>query len=192
MKSLRPKLTYANAVATLALFIAVGGASAFAASQLSKNSVGPKQLKRNAVTTAKIKDQAVTAAKIQNGALTGAQINASTLGTVPNASHATSADNADTLDGRDSGAYVQEVASGSFTWDPPSLASEECDEEVIVRDDLQPTDVVVFTVRNIGSYQLNFQVAAVTSGPTISFYGCNELASTVDLSAFELHWRLLR
>src|SRR6476660_4933647 len=82
---MRPKLTYANVVATLALVIAIGGASAFAASQLGKNSVGPKQLKKNAVKTAKIKNEAVTAAKVKKGTLTGVQINASTLGTVPTA-----------------------------------------------------------------------------------------------------------
>ena len=64
MKRLRPKLTYANVVATLALFIAVGGASAFAASQLGKNTVGPKQLKKNAVTTAKVKKEAITGARL--------------------------------------------------------------------------------------------------------------------------------
>src|SRR6478672_9459693 len=89
---MRPRLTYANVTATLALIIAVGGASAFAATQLAKNSVGPKQLKKNAVTTAKIKNEAVTAAKVKKGALTGTQINASTLGQVPSAVHAISAD----------------------------------------------------------------------------------------------------
>jgi hypothetical protein len=54
MKLLQGKLTYANVIATLALFIALGGASAFAATQLAKNSVGAKQLKNGAVTTAKI------------------------------------------------------------------------------------------------------------------------------------------
>ncbi len=85
MNRLRPKLTYSNVVATLALFVAVGGASAFAASQLGKNSVGPKQLKKNAVTTAKIKKEAVTVGKVKKGTLTGTQINSSTLGTVPTA-----------------------------------------------------------------------------------------------------------
>ena len=61
------------------------GCSAFAASQLGKNTVGTKQLKKNAVTTAKIKNEAVTAAKVKKGTLTGTQINASTLGTVPTA-----------------------------------------------------------------------------------------------------------
>jgi hypothetical protein len=93
---MRPKLTYANVVATLALFVAVGGASAFAASHLGKNSVGSKQIKKNAVTTAKIKKEAITAAKIKKGTLTGTQINASTLGTVPTATTATNATNATT------------------------------------------------------------------------------------------------
>jgi hypothetical protein len=77
-----PGLTYANVVATLALIIAVGGASAFAATQLKKNSVGTKQLKKGAVT----------AAKVKKGTLTGKQINLQKLGTVPNAAHASSAD----------------------------------------------------------------------------------------------------
>ena len=46
-------LTYANAVATLALFIALGGAS-YAAARLPANSVGTKQIKRDAVTPAKL------------------------------------------------------------------------------------------------------------------------------------------
>lgn len=54
MKS-RPRLTYANVVATIALFCALGG-GAYAATALPKNSVGPKQLKKNAVASAKVKD----------------------------------------------------------------------------------------------------------------------------------------
>ena len=97
MGRVRDKLTYANVVATLALLIAVGGASAFAASQLGKNSVGSKQLKKNAVITAKIKKEAVTGAKVRKGTLTGTQINSSTLGTVPNAKAAQTAQAANSL-----------------------------------------------------------------------------------------------
>jgi len=50
---LRRHLTYANVVASLALFLALGGA-AFAATQLPRNSVGTGQLKPEAVTTGKI------------------------------------------------------------------------------------------------------------------------------------------
>lgn len=85
MEELRRRLNYANVTATIALFVALGG-SAYAATQLPKNSVGPKQLKTNAVTTAKVK----------NGAITGAKIKLSTLGTVPSANTAGSAGSAGT------------------------------------------------------------------------------------------------
>src|ERR1044072_8422763 len=92
---MRPRLTYANAMATVAVFIALGG-SAYAF-HLGRNSVGSKQLKKSAVTAAKIKNAAVTAAKVKAGTLTGTQIKASTLGTVPNAAHAERADAATSL-----------------------------------------------------------------------------------------------
>ncbi len=75
MARLRRKLTYANVMATIAVFIALGGAS-YAAIKLPKNSVGTKQLKKEAVTAAKIKDGAVTPGKLDAAAktsLTGAQ-----------------------------------------------------------------------------------------------------------------------
>ena len=50
-------------VATLALFVALGGVS-YAALQLPKNSVGTKQLKKKAVTSQKIAKGAVTEAKL--------------------------------------------------------------------------------------------------------------------------------
>ena len=47
-------LTYANVVATLCLFLLLGGGAAFAATQLPRNSVGTGQLKAGAVTAGKI------------------------------------------------------------------------------------------------------------------------------------------
>ena len=73
MKSIRSRLTYANVMSTIAVFLVLGGATAFAASHLAKNSVGAKQLQKNAVTGVKINDGAVTAGKIGAGAVgTGA------------------------------------------------------------------------------------------------------------------------
>ena len=69
MNSLRPRLTYANLISTLALFLAVSGGVALAATHLAKNSVGTKQLKKNAVTSVKVKRGAVGAGKIANGAV---------------------------------------------------------------------------------------------------------------------------
>src|SRR5262249_3608893 len=77
------RLTYANVVSTLCLFLLLGG-GAYAASHLGKNTVGTKQLKKNAVTAAKVKD----------GTLTGKDIDLAQLGTVPSAQHAIHADTA--------------------------------------------------------------------------------------------------
>jgi hypothetical protein len=93
---MRPRLSYANVMATIAVFIALGGAS-YAALKLPKNSVGTKQLRNNAVVTAKVKKEAITASKVKKGTLTGTQINAATLGTVPNAQTATSANTASSI-----------------------------------------------------------------------------------------------
>ncbi len=84
-----------NLVAYLALFVALGG-TAYAAVKLRANSVGTKQLKNNAVTASKLDNGSVTATKVARHSLTGTQINASALGTVPNATDATSATNAAT------------------------------------------------------------------------------------------------
>lgn len=95
MKQLRRRLTYSNVMSSIAVFLVLGGATAFAAG-LAKNSVGPKQLKKNAVTSAKIKNNAVTTAKIKNGAITGAKVNLGSLGTVPSADKANTANSAGT------------------------------------------------------------------------------------------------
>src|ERR1700755_226048 len=57
MGFLRRHLTYANVAASLALFLALGGA-AYAATQLPKNSVGTNQIRKEAVTAAKIAEKA--------------------------------------------------------------------------------------------------------------------------------------
>jgi hypothetical protein len=99
-------------MSSIAVFLVLGGATALAAGQLAKNSVGTKQLKANAVTAAKIKkasvtaaklqtnavgsaaiqDNAITASKIANGAVTGAKVNAGTIGTVPNSTNSATTD----------------------------------------------------------------------------------------------------
>ena len=66
MHRLRPHATYANVVATLALFIALGG-GAYAAVKLPANSVGTKQLKSRAVTSAKVKNGSLLAADFADG-----------------------------------------------------------------------------------------------------------------------------
>jgi hypothetical protein len=61
----RARLTYANVVATLALFIALGGTS-YAAATLKKNSVGSRQIRTNAVGASEIRTSAVTDKEIRD------------------------------------------------------------------------------------------------------------------------------
>lgn len=105
MKQIRKRLTYANVMSSIAVFLILGGATAFAAG-LGKNTVGTKQLKKEAVNAAKIKGGAVSGAKIaadavdgskvKDGSLTGSDINLGSLGAVPSATKATTATTADT------------------------------------------------------------------------------------------------
>lgn len=67
MEKLRGRITYANVVASAALFIALGGA-AYAATQPPKDSVGSRQLRKGAVRTGDIGHGAVTLGKIQSAA----------------------------------------------------------------------------------------------------------------------------
>ena len=65
----RPHLTYANAVSSLALFIALGGSS-YAAITLPRNSVGSAQIRTAAVTGSEIKNGAIHSTDIAKGTRT--------------------------------------------------------------------------------------------------------------------------
>jgi hypothetical protein len=80
--AIRRRATYSNTIATLALFVALGGVAV--AEGLPRNSVGTRQLKRRAVTAAKLAPKSVIAGKlgpnavgpgnIGNGAVTTAKL----------------------------------------------------------------------------------------------------------------------
>ena len=58
LNRLANRLTYANVVATLALFVALGGTS-YAALKLPRNSVGSAQLRTGAVRSSDVRDQSL-------------------------------------------------------------------------------------------------------------------------------------
>jgi hypothetical protein len=70
IKRARNRLTYANVVSTLCLFILLGG-GAYAATKLAKDSVTSKQIKAGAVKGAELRNNAVTGKKVANGSLLG-------------------------------------------------------------------------------------------------------------------------
>ena len=72
-----PKLNYANVIATIALFVALGGVAV--AAGLPKNSVGQKQLKTGAVTARALHRAAVTSGKIGPKAVTAGKLGANAV-----------------------------------------------------------------------------------------------------------------
>jgi hypothetical protein len=86
-------------MSSIAVFLILGGATAFAAKKIGSNeikgnSITTGKIKKEAVTASKLKNNSVTTNKIANGAVTGAKLNLGTVGTVPNAAHANTADSA--------------------------------------------------------------------------------------------------
>jgi hypothetical protein len=82
-------LTYANVMSSIAVFLVLGGATAFAASKIGShrlkansvttskikaNAVTTRKIKKNAITTGKIRDKAIIGDKIADGSVTGAKI----------------------------------------------------------------------------------------------------------------------
>jgi hypothetical protein len=109
VKQIRKRMTYANVMSSLAVFLVLGGATAFAATkiganQLKANSVKTGKIVKEAVTTSKIKNNAINPAKIANGAVTtdkianeavtGAKVNEGSLSQVPSANSANFANSA--------------------------------------------------------------------------------------------------
>jgi hypothetical protein len=119
VKQIRKRLTYANVMSSLAVFLVLGGASAYAANRIGShrikgNSITTGKIRREAVSTAKIKnaavktnklateavtsakldDGAVTTAKIADDAVTGDKVKESSLAEVPKAAVAVSAESA--------------------------------------------------------------------------------------------------
>jgi hypothetical protein len=88
---LRKRLTYANVMSSLAVFLVLGGGVTFAAKLLPEKSVGERQLRPGAVTASKLRKNAVTAPKIKalavksgklaNGAVTAAKLGGGAVAT---------------------------------------------------------------------------------------------------------------
>jgi hypothetical protein len=98
---------YASVMATIALFIALGG-GAYAVTTAPENSVVSKSIKNGQVKRRDLAKKAVNGAKVADNSLNGKDINEHALGRVPSAAtanHATSADNATQLGGLNASAF---------------------------------------------------------------------------------------
>jgi hypothetical protein len=124
------RLTFANVVSCLALFVALSTGGAYAAATLTgadivdgsltgvdiqDESVKREDIAKNAIGTGKVIDGDLTGADVGDNSLTGADVDESTLGTVPDAN---------TLGGLASSAIVDNREVTKNDCDPNSLSSE--------------------------------------------------------------------
>lgn len=116
MRTLRDKLTYANVISTLCLFMLLGGGAYAAKNSLAPGSVGTKQLKTNAVTGKKIKKATIDASKLTPAAVTTLK------GTKGDPGPAGAQGPQGTTN---SGAYATVAGADSFVGDHPGFAAVE-------------------------------------------------------------------
>ena len=139
----------AMVVAIIALIVALTG-TAFAA--LGKNSVGTRQLKAKAVTTGKLANNAVNGQKVASGSLTGADINLGALGTVPTATEASHAGEADSLSGHQAACPAGTVLLRGICFDassnPPASDVEAAAEACAAKGGFLPTPMMLYSVKS--------------------------------------------
>jgi hypothetical protein len=107
---LRHHLSYANLMASVAVFLALGGVG-YAAATINGNNI-----KKQTIGAGKLKNGTLTATQVKQDALTGGVIDESTLATVPSAQSATSAANAEK-------AKSAETANHALTADSATTAA---------------------------------------------------------------------
>jgi len=76
---LRSKLSYANVVATLALVLAIGGGTVYAALRLGKDAVRSKNIAAGAVKSSDLGKNAVTSPKVKDGTIATGDLAASVI-----------------------------------------------------------------------------------------------------------------
>jgi hypothetical protein len=103
IRRIRTRMTYANVMATIAVFIALGGAG-YAATK-----VGSKEIRNNSVRSKDVRNDNLRGKDLRDNTLSDREIRESTL-TVPRAS---TAGNADTLNGRSAEALRVKCPAGT-------------------------------------------------------------------------------
>lgn len=103
------RLTYANVVATLALFLALGGVSYGAlrikSGHIVNNTVRTQDLRNNNIRSKDIRNRTIIGRDVLTNTITGLQVRETSLGKVPDA---------DTLDGQESVTFRDRCPSGTL------------------------------------------------------------------------------
>ncbi|MFN8160756.1 MAG: hypothetical protein U0R52_06900 [Solirubrobacterales bacterium] len=196
------KVTYANVISTLCLFLILGG-GAYAALRLPKNSVRSRNivnrqvrvadLANGAVSNPKLGNGAVSADKVQDGSLTGIDVQDGSLGAGdlgPNSVGGTSV--ADGSLSTDDYAY----ATGTTALDLGSIAAQSCAESALIN--VPPgasNDPVIVTPSDswVGVEAKLTYGTRLVGGAFNAFRVilCNITTAAVDPPSITFHWVML-
>src|SRR5438445_8403369 len=142
----------AMVIAVIALITALSG-SAYAALSVPRNSVGPRQLRAKAVSTGKLANGAVTGVKIAAGSITGANVNMAALGTVPAATSATTAQNANLLDEHSASCPQDTTLIRGVCFDttsnPPAESPQEAADACAAKGGWLPSPLQLYSIRSV-------------------------------------------
>ena len=129
-----------NTVAYVALFCSLSLGTAWAATELTRNSVKSKHiakgqvkrsdLGRNSVNSPRVADRSLRAVDFAAGQLpAGPDGPAQVLAKTKQVDGSGSGLDADLFDGRDSSAFAQVIYKTSVPWDPPALSAGTCAQQ---------------------------------------------------------------
>jgi hypothetical protein len=166
MRRIRSKLTYANVMATLAVFLVLGG-GAYAASKIgpndiAKNAVRSKHIKRGNVKRSDLGANAVNSAKVANGSLRLSDI---------------------------------VVAQKTLSFDQGMLLGNQCGEQTLNGGPfsrVKPGDVTLVFPRTPSGTQVPIDTVQLNSGQGARLVLCNTIDSSFDPPARDFKVIVLR
>jgi hypothetical protein len=165
MKKIRSSFTYANVVATIAVFLAVSG-SALAVTALPKN----------AVTSRSIKDGVVRGLDVKDDSLTGADVDEGSLALPPAAvgSNQLKPDSVDSGQLKPDSVGSEELKPNSVGSDelkPDSVGSEELKTDSVGTEELKPDSVTGAEVKDDSLTGSDVQESTLAEVPAASLGG---------------------
>jgi hypothetical protein len=156
---------------------------------------GPSQAS-GLITGKQIKNSSVTGKDVKKDSLTGDDIGEATLGKVPSATAADSANGvvANSVTGagvadRSLSAADYAVGSGSFTVDLDSVPAQECQYTAVdVHTDLQNASIVVTPPSNFGGIDISVTAVHSNAPGPLRVMVCNPTVAAIDPPSATFSW----
>lgn len=190
-----------NVVAYLALFVALGGAGAYAADK-----IGSRDIAKNAIKSKHIKNNKVSSADLKDGDLTGADLADESVGSTDVADESLGGADVDGLTGDDVADGSMRLAdlvvgTGTVTHDFGSIGANSCQQpQKTIPQTVQPTDVILLApTPTPGDASFTFGLMADafpddtnTATTTIELRGCNTGGVALDPPSTDFRYYILR